>query len=171
LEAFRRSINRVEPDFIRSEADEVTYNLHIVIRFELEQKLLDGDLAAADLPGAWNELYQRYLGVTPPDDRTGCLQESHWVEGMIGYFPTYALGNIFAAQIFAAAERAIGPLDDAFAEGDFAGLRWWLADNIHRHGMRYRSEMLVERVSGEAPKPSPLIESLANRYRATLMTA
>lgn len=167
LETFRRSINRVEPHLIRSEADEVTYNLHIVIRFELERKLLDGDLAAKDLPGAWSELYQRYLGVTPPDDCTGCLQESHWVEGMIGYFPTYALGNIFAAQIFAAAERAIGPLEDAFAEGDFAGLRAWLGDNIHQHGMRYSSEVLIERVSGESPQPSPLILSLANRYRVT----
>ena len=164
LETFRRSINRVEPHLIRVEADEVTYNLHIVIRFELERKLLDGDLAAADLPGAWNELYQRYLGVTPPDDRTGCLQDNHWAEGLIGYFPTYTLGNIFAAQIFAAAERSIGPLEDAFAVGDFRGLRSWLADNIHRHGMRYRSDALVERASGVSPKTLPLIESLTKRY-------
>jgi carboxypeptidase Taq len=171
LEAFRRSVNLVEPHLIRSEADEVTYNLHIVIRFELERRLLDSDLAAKDLPGAWNELYQRYLGVTPPDDRTGCLQESHWVEGMIGYFPTYALGNIFAAQIFGAAERAIGPLDQAFSAGDFGGLRTWLAENIYRHGMRYRSEVLVERVSGASPKTSPLIESLSNRYRPKMTSA
>jgi carboxypeptidase Taq len=164
LEAFRRSVNRVEPHLIRVEADEVTYNLHVVIRFELERQLLDGDLAAADLPGAWNELYQRYLGVTPPDDRTGCLQDNHWAEGMIGYFPTYTLGNIFAAQIFAAAERAIGPLEDAFAVGDFGALRGWLAENIHRHGMRYRSEEIIERVTGNSPDPSALIESLSKRY-------
>jgi len=169
-EAFRRSVNRVEPNLIRVDADEVTYNLHIVIRFELERKLLDGDLVAADLPDAWSELYQRYLGITPSDDRTGCLQDTHWADGLIGYFPTYTLGNIFAAQIFAAAERAIGPLEDAFAAGDFAGLRSWLAENIHRHGMRYRSEVLVERVSGAPPNPSPLVESLTNRYRATITT-
>ena len=147
-------------------SDEVTYNLHIVIRFELERKLLDGDLAAADLPGAWNDLYQRYIGITPPDDHTGCLQDIHWADGPIGYFPTYTLGNIFAAQIFAAAERAIGPLEDAFAVGDFGVLRAWLAENIHRHGMRYRSEEIIERVTGNSPEPSALTESLSKRYRA-----
>ncbi|MEO8193251.1 MAG: carboxypeptidase M32 [Gemmatimonadales bacterium] len=165
-EAFRRVINRVEPGLIRVEADEVTYNMHIVIRFELERALLAGDLVAADLPGAWAELYRRYLGVTPEDDRNGCLQDVHWAEGLIGYFPTYALGNVYAAQIFAAAERAVGPLEDAFAIGDFGSLRRWLGENIHRHGMRYRAEALVERVTGSAPDPSALIESLSSRYRA-----
>ena len=164
LETFRRSINRVEPHLIRVEADEVTYNLHVVIRFELERALLDGDLAAADLPGAWNDLYQNYLGITPPDDRTGCLQDIHWAEGLIGYFPTYTLGNVYAAQIFAAAERAIGPLEDAFAVGEFGELRRWLADNIHRHGMRYRAEELIARVTGSGPDPLALIENLSTRY-------
>ncbi|MFN2602181.1 MAG: carboxypeptidase M32 [Gemmatimonadaceae bacterium] len=164
LDTFRRSANRVEPNLIRVEADEVTYNLHIVIRFELERRLLDGDLVAADLPGAWSELYQRYLGVTPPDDRTGCLQDIHWADGLIGYFPTYTLGNIYAAQIFAAAERAIGPLEDAFAAGEFSELRRWLGENIHRHGMRFRSETLIERVTGSAVDPAALIKSLVSRY-------
>ncbi len=164
LETFRRMINRVEPGLIRIEADEVTYNMHIVIRFELERALLSGDLAADDLPGAWAELYQKYLGLEPPDNRSGCLQDIHWADGLIGYFPTYALGNMYAAQIFAAAERDLGALDDAFAAGEFLPLRRWLAEKIHRHGMRYRSSELVERVTGTAPDPSALIESLSRRY-------
>lgn len=165
LDDFRRDINRVEPGAIRVDADEVTYNLHIVIRFELERALLDGDLQVADLPGAWSEYYQRYLGVTPDDDRAGCLQDAHWADGQIGYFPTYALGNVYAAQIFNAAERDLGSLDGAFAAGDFAGLRQWLGENIHRHGMRYRSHAIVERVSGTPPDASHLIGHLARRYR------
>ena len=166
LEAFRESINSVEPGPIRTEADELTYNLHIVIRFELERSLLGGDLAATDLPGAWAELYRRYLGVTPKDDRTGCLQDVHWAEGLIGYFPTYSLGNLYAAQLFAAAERDIGPLEDAFARGDFSGLRGWLRENVHRHGMRYRASAIVERATGRPPDDLALIESLSHRYRS-----
>ena len=166
LEAFWESINGVAPGLIRVEADELTYNLHIVIRFELERSLLSGDLAAADLPGAWAELYQRYLGVTPNDDRTGCLQDVHWAEGLIGYFPTYSLGNVYAAQLFAAAERDVGPLEDAFARGDFSSLREWLRENVHRHGMRYRAAAIVERATGRPPDPSALIDSLSSRYRA-----
>ena len=165
LETFRQAIDRVEPGPIRVDADEVTYNLHIVIRFELERSLLSGDLVSADLPGAWTELYQRYLGVTPKDDRSGCLQDAHWSEGLIGYFPAYALGNIYAAQIFDAAERELGPLDDAFAAGDFGGLRRWLGENIHQHGMRYRSHQIIERITGRAPDSSALVKHLSRRYQ------
>lgn len=164
LEGFMQIINRVEPGLIRIEADEVTYNVHILIRVELERALLSGDLVAADLPGAWAELYQRYLGVTPADDRVGCLQDSHWVEGLIGYFPTYTLGNVYAAQILEAAGRQLGSLDDAFAVGDFNGLREWLRDTIHRHGMRYRSGEIIERITGRTSDPSVLILSLAQRH-------
>ena len=166
VEGFREVINRVQPGFIRAEADELTYNLHIVIRFELERSLLSGDLMAADLPGAWAELYQRYLGITPKDDRTGCLQDSHWAEGLIGYFPTYSLGNMYAAQLFTAAERDVGPLEEAFARGDFSGLCEWLRENVHRHGMRYRAAAIVERATGSPPDPSALIDSLSSRYRS-----
>ncbi len=164
LDAFRRSMNHVVPGLIRVEADEVTYNLHIVIRFELERALLDGDLLAADLPGAWTERYQRYLGVTPPDDRTGCLQDIHWSEGLIGYFPTYTLGNVYAAQLFEAAERAVGPLEESFAAGDFGALRSWLAENVHRHGRRYPAPALIEKVTGNPPDPSAMVASLWHRY-------
>jgi carboxypeptidase Taq len=166
LETFRRAVNRVSPGLIRVQADELTYNLHIVIRFELERALLSGDLLAPDLPGAWNELYERRLGVRPKDDATGCLQDIHWSEGLIGYFPTYTLGNVYAAQLFAAAERALGPLEEAFAEGDFRTLRTWLGENVHRHGKRYEPAVIIERATGSAPDPSALIESLSRRYRS-----
>jgi carboxypeptidase Taq len=164
LETFRQIINRVEPGDIRVEADEVTYNIHILIRVELERALLSGDLVAADLPGAWSELYQRYLGVTPADDRSGCLQDSHWAEGLIGYFPTYTLGNVYAAQIYETAARDLGSIDDAFARGNFTELREWLRENIHRHGMRYRSDEIIERITGRPADPRVLIRSLSQRY-------
>jgi carboxypeptidase Taq len=167
LETFMSIVNRVEPGITRVEADEVTYNIHILIRVELERALLSGDLVAADLPGAWAELYQRYLGVSPPDDRSGCLQDSHWAEGLIGYFPTYTLGNVYAAQIFEAADRELGLLDDAFAAGGFGRLREWLRENIHRHGMRYRSSEIIRGITGAEPDPSVLIGSLAQRYSGT----
>jgi carboxypeptidase Taq len=164
LEAFRATMNHVAPGLIRVEADEVTYNLHIVIRFELERALLDGDLRASDLPGAWAERYQRYLGVTPDSNRHGCLQDIHWSEALIGYFPTYTLGNVYAAQLFEAAERAIGPLEASFAAGEFGPLREWLGANVHRHGKRYSPAALVERVTGGPPDPSAMIASLSRRY-------
>lgn len=166
LETFRRVINHVAPGVIRVQADEVTYDLHIMIRFELERALLAGDLRGGDLPGAWAELYRRHLGVAPKTDRTGCLQDGHWSEGLIGYFPTYTLGNVYAAQLFAAAERAVGPLEDAFAGGDFRTLRGWLGEHVHRHGQRYTVAATIERVTGNAPDPSALIESLNHRYRS-----
>ncbi len=167
LDEFRRVINHVKPGLIRVEADEVTYNLHIIIRFELEQALLSAELPAAELPGAWNELYGRYLGVAPDSDRDGCLQDIHWSEALIGYFPTYTLGNVYAAQLFAAAERAVGPLEDAFSMGEFGQLRDWLGANIHRHGKRHRAVTLVEKATGSAPDPSALIASLSARYLAS----
>ncbi|HMA21443.1 MAG TPA: carboxypeptidase M32, partial [Gemmatimonadaceae bacterium] len=165
VDAFRAAMNHVAPGLIRVEADEVTYNLHIVIRFELERALLAGDLEAADVPGAWNEMYQRYLGLTPDSDRRGCLQDIHWSEGLIGYFPTYTLGNVYAAQLFAAAERAVGPLKYAFAAGEFRPLRDWLVENVHRQGKRYPAPALIEKVTGSPPDTSALIASLTQRYR------
>jgi carboxypeptidase Taq len=165
LEAFRRVTNHVAPSIIRVQADEVTYDLHIMIRFELEHALLGGDLRAADLPAAWAERYRQYLGLAPSNDRSGCLQDGHWSEGLIGYFPTYTLGNVYAAQLFAAAERAVGPLEEAFAAGDFRTLRGWLAEHVHRHGQRYSVAELIERATGSAPDPAALTASLSQRYR------
>jgi carboxypeptidase Taq len=164
MDTFRREMNHCAPGPIRVYADEVTYNLHITIRFELELALLSGDLRAAELPGAWNELYERRLGVRPANDREGCLQDIHWADGLIGYFPTYTLGNVYAAQLFAAADRAIGPLEDAFARGEFEPLREWLREHVHRQGMRWPVPELIERATGAAPDPSFLVESLTRRY-------
>jgi carboxypeptidase Taq len=164
LETFRGVVNRVAPGPIRVQADEVTYDVHIMIRFELEQALIADSLRVADLPSAWSELYQRYLGITPKNDRAGCLQDGHWSQGLIGYFPTYTLGNVYAAQLFDAAERALGPLDDAFAAGDFRSLRNWLREHVHRHGQRYSVAGLIEKATGSAPDPSAHIASLTRRY-------
>jgi carboxypeptidase Taq len=165
VDDFRRRVNRISRSLIRIQADEVTYNLHIIIRFELELALLREELRAEDVPGAWSELYRRRLGIAPPDDRTGCLQDGHWSQALIAYFPTYTLGNIYAAQLFRAADQSIGPLDDAFARGDFRTLREWLRENVHRHGKRYLAPELIERVTGKPLTPSALIESLRNRYQ------
>jgi carboxypeptidase Taq len=135
-----------------------------MIRFELERALLSGDLAAKDLPGAWNEMYRKYLGIEPANDREGCLQDIHWSEALIGYFPTYTLGNIYAAQLFDGAERDIGPLEEAFAAGEFKTLRGWLIEKVHRHGKRYHSAELVERATGQTLDPAPMITSLTQRY-------
>ncbi len=164
LEAFVASLNRVECSPIRIEADEVTYNLHVLIRFEIEQALLSGDLPVGDLPGAWAEAYRGSLGIVPASDREGCLQDSHWAEGLFGYFPTYTLGNVYAAQLVAAAGRELGELDAQFARGDFATLLGWLRERVHRHGQRFTAAALVERATGAPPDARALIESLRTRY-------
>lgn len=159
-EAFYRSINRVEPSLIRVEADEVTYNLHIIIRFELEQALISGDLAVADLPHAWNARYRDFLGIEPPHDGDGVLQDIHWGAGDLGYFPTYALGNLYAAQFFDQAEKDIGNLDEQFAAGDFAALKSWLNEKIHRRGQCATAAELVQSVTGEPLSEEPLMRRL-----------
>jgi carboxypeptidase Taq len=164
LDKFHAAVNYVEPSLTRVTADEVTYNLHILTRFELEQALIAGDLKAAELPAAWNEAYRRYLGVAPRNDMEGCLQDGHWASGLVGYFPTYTLGNVFAAQMFAAARTAIGDLDEQFARGDFSGLLGWLRDKVHGHGSRFHAAQLIEQATGSAPDPQPLLESLRNKY-------
>ncbi|MBY0261872.1 MAG: carboxypeptidase M32, partial [Phycisphaerales bacterium] len=131
--------NLVKPSLIRVEADEATYNLHVMIRFELERALIAGDLPVKDLPGEWNARYKRYLGVNVPDDRRGCLQDVHWSFGLIGYFPTYTLGNLYAAQFWEKIATDIPDLTTRMTRGDFAPLKAWLNKNIHDHGKRYRA--------------------------------
>jgi carboxypeptidase Taq len=164
LEEWYFALNQVVPSFNRVQADEVTYNLHILVRFELEQALLAGELDAADVPAAWNEAYRRYLGITPPDDAEGCLQDGHWGSGLIGYFPTYTLGNLFAAQLFARASEEIGNLDAVFACGDFRPLLDWLRERVYRHGSRYRPARLIERATGAPPDHRPLVQALRRKY-------
>jgi carboxypeptidase Taq len=160
------AVNRVTPSLIRVHADEVTYNVHVMIRFELERALVAGDLPAADLPAAWSEAYERYLGVRPSNDAEGCLQDGHWADGLIGYFPTYTLGDVFAAQLFAKAAEELGDLDDAFARGEFAELVQWLATRIYRQGGRHPSARLIEVVTGSPPDHRPLVQALRTRYGA-----
>jgi len=164
LDQFHAALNHVGPSLIRVSADEATYNLHIIVRFELEQELLSGNLPAADLPVAWSQKYQESLGITPPNDTAGCLQDIHWSAGLIGYFPTYALGNIYAAQLFSQAQTDLGGLDQAFARGDFGELLGWLRAKVHTQGQRYRAATLIERVTGSKPDHRPLIDGLKQKY-------
>ncbi len=163
-EAFYFAVNEVKPDLIRTEADEVTYNLHILFRFELERALLKGDLKVADLPEAWNDRMQALLGLTPPDPGQGVLQDVHWSAGHLGYFPTYTLGNLYAAQFFARAETELGSLDEAFVQGSFAPLLTWLREKIHRQGRRYWPRQLVQMVTGEELQPQYLIGYLYEKF-------
>jgi carboxypeptidase Taq len=159
------AINSVEPSLIRTESDETTYNLHILLRFELEQALLDGQLDTGELPGAWNEKMQKYFGLTPPNDAQGCLQDIHWSGGSFGYFPTYTLGNLIAAQLFEAAKTAIPGMETAFERGDFSPLLTWLRLNVHQHGKRYSAAELVTRATGKSLSAEPLLRHLKNKAR------
>lgn len=157
------AINAVQPSVIRIESDETTYNLHILIRFELEEVLLTGKLAVADLPAAWNQKMQDYLGVQPENNANGCLQDIHWSGGAFGYFPTYTLGNIYAAQFAEAAAKELGNLDIVFSAGRFDLLLGWLRKNIHSQGMKYGARDLVQHVTGKPLSIAPLLKHLTQR--------
>jgi carboxypeptidase Taq len=164
VDDFFRAVNHVEPGPDRVRADEATYDLHIIVRFELEQALLDGDLAPAELPGAWTEKYQKLLGVRPKSDVEGCLQDGHWGAGMIGYFPCYTLGNIIAAQLYARALEELPGLEEGFSRGDFSPLLHWLRSRIHRHGKCFPSDDLLRRIAGAPLDHRPLVRSLEEKY-------
>ena len=159
------AVNEVERSLIRVQADEVTYNLHVLLRFDLERALLSGDLAVADLPGAWAEKSRHYLGVVPSHDAEGCLQDIHWSAGLIGYFPTYTLGNLYCAQLFAQADGDLGGLARPFALGDFSTLLGWLREKVHRQGQRYRAADLARRITGAPLDHAPLMASLWRKYK------
>lgn len=165
-EAIFGAVNVVRPSLIRTESDEATYNLHILIRFELEKALLHGDLPVADLPGAWRERYRDLLGVAPTNHADGELQDVHWSAGAIGYFPTYTLGNLYAAQLFTAAEQELGDLEAAFAAGEFTPLRQWLHEKIYRWGRTFSPPELIRRATGAAPSAQPLLDRLSWKYRS-----
>jgi carboxypeptidase Taq len=166
LQEFHFAVNRVAPSLIRVQADEVTYNLHIMIRFELERALISGALAVADLPEAWNAACREALGVEPGNDTEGCLQDGHWADGMIGYFPTYTLGDVFAAQLYACAELELGDLGEQFARGEFGPLVQWLGRRVYRQGGRHPSARLIEVVTGSPPDHRPLVRILREKYEA-----
>ena len=157
------AVNVVEPNLIRVESDEATYNLHVMLRFDLERALLRGDLAIADLPGAWDERIESDLGLEVPDDRRGCLQDIHWSMGAIGYFPTYTLGNLYAAQLWDAASASIPDLADRMTRGDFAPLVGWLREAIHRHGRRFSATELCVRTTGSPLGAEPFLRYLQGK--------
>ena len=156
-EALYRAVNSVQRSLIRVDADETTYNLHIILRFELELALVEGTLEVDDLPAAWNEGMHRLLGVEVPDDAQGVLQDVHWGAGLFGYFPTYTLGNLIAAQLWERLEEEVGAQDDALREGEAGAIRDWLADRVHRHGRRLDTEPLVERATGRGLEAEPFL--------------
>jgi carboxypeptidase Taq len=165
LEEVYGAINFVKPGFIRVEADEATYNMHIMVRFELERAILAGDLEVASIPEAWNTRYRKYLDLDVPDDRRGCLQDVHWATTAMGYFPTYTLGNLYCAQFFEKALADMPDLYEQFARGEFTALRKWLNKNIHQHGQRYRADELCKVVTGKPLSADPLMRHLEGKLR------
>lgn len=165
LDTFYRAINKVEPSFIRVEADELTYNLHVLVRFEIECDILTGKLAVKDLPEAWNAKYAEYLGITPKSDSEGCLQDVHWSMGSIGYFPTYSMGNLLSYQIWNALERDLGDTQALIAEGDFAPILGWLKDHVYSKGRKFAPKELVKQVTGKPMEAEDYLAALDRKYR------
>jgi carboxypeptidase Taq len=166
LESFYRAINKVQPSLIRVEADDVTYSLHVILRFELERALIEGSLAIVDLPEAWRAKMVELLGIEPSTDREGCLQDVHWSMGAFGYFPSYALGNLYGGQLFAAFEKLHPNWGERVAVGELGFIRLWLNENVHRHGRRYTTAELLEKVSGEPFNATPYLSFLKDKYSA-----
>jgi carboxypeptidase Taq len=164
LEAFYRGINDVAPSEIRVEADELTYNLHILLRFELEVALLEERLSIADLPHAWNAKMEEYVGVAPENDAKGVLQDVHWAAGLFGYFPTYTIGNVLSVQLFDEAAEQRPEIPEEIGRGEFGALRGWLRENVHRHGSKYDPEDLIERATGRPLETAPYLRYLKGKF-------
>ena len=163
-EGFYRAINTIQPSFIRVEADEATYNLHIMLRFELEMDMVAGKVKVSDLPEEWNDRFEAYLGIEPPNDREGVLQDIHWSMGLMGYFSTYALGNLLAAQYYRKAIQERPSIPDDIANGKFDTLLTWLNENIHKHGRKFTSDELTHRLTGEGIQSRYYMEYLEKKY-------
>jgi len=166
LDAFYKAINRVKPSFIRVEADEATYNLHIMLRFELENDLINGRVAVKDLPREWNDRFEAFLGLTPPDDALGVLQDIHWSAGLMGYFPTYALGNLLSVQYYNQAITAHPTIPQEITAGKFDTLHGWLKENIYQHGRKFETDELTRRVTGGPIDSKPYLTYLRDKYTA-----
>ncbi len=164
VDQFYRGINRVQPSLIRVEADEATYNLHIMLRLEIEMALVEGTLSVKDLPEVWNTRMQDYLGVTPPDDARGVLQDVHWSGGMMGYFSTYALGNLVSAQLWEKINQDIPDLAEQIRGGSFSELLGWLHEKVHRYGKKFEPQELVHKVTGNRIDPAPYLRYLNKKY-------
>lgn len=164
MEEFHKAVNKVEPSFIRTESDEATYNLHIMLRFELELALLEGKLEVDELPEVWNTKMQEYLGVTPTSDKVGVLQDVHWSSGYFGYFPTYALGNLVSAMLWEKIQTDIPDLSDQITHGEFAALLGWLRQNIHQYGSKYEPQVLIQKATGSKINAAPYLRYLKKKY-------
>ncbi|HZH97453.1 MAG TPA: carboxypeptidase M32, partial [Fimbriimonadaceae bacterium] len=164
LETWYRAINKVQPSYIRVEADEVTYNLHVLVRFEIECDVLTGKLAVRDMPDAWNAKYTEYLGVTPRNDSEGCLQDVHWSMGSIGYFPTYSMGNLLSYQIWRTLQRDLGDTDALISSGNFAPILEWLQEKIYRQGRKFAPKDLVQQVTGKPMGAEDYLAGLQEKY-------
>jgi carboxypeptidase Taq len=164
LDDFYRAINQSKPSLIRVEADEATYNLHIMVRFDLEVAVLNGQLAIKDLPEAWNAKYEEYLGIRPPNNRLGVLQDIHWSMGIMGYFPTYALGNLLSVQFYNLVLQDHPSLPDEMAAGKFDTLLEWMRKHIHQHGRKYSSRELVKRVTGGEMQTAPFLGYIRQKF-------
>ena len=157
-------MNKVRASLVRTEADELTYDLHVLVRFELERAIFTGGLDLADLPEAWNERMCEYLDVDVPADSAGVLQDVHWAEGLFGYFPTYTLGNIIAGQLWEAAHVALPDLEQHIEHGELAPLRDWLREHVHRHGRKLESAEMVKRATGRPIEIGPYVRYLSEKY-------
>ena len=165
LDLFYAAINRASPSLIRVEADELTYNLHIMLRVEIEQALIENRVQPDDLPELWNEKMQSYLGIVPEQDAEGVLQDVHWSMGAFGYFPTYTLGNLYAVQFFEQAKQELPQLEEHIAAGQLVPLRRWLEQKIHRWGRMFTPDHLARRVTGKGVSPEPFLHYLEGKYR------
>ena len=164
LDEMHRLMNVVAPSLIRVEADEVSYNLHIILRFEIEAGLMSGAIAVADLPAVWNAKMKEYLNIDVPSNAAGVLQDIHWSLGALGYFPTYTIGNLYAAQLWEKIRADLPDLDAGIERGEFAPILDWLRANIHRHGKRFAGDELIERVTGKKPSAEPFMAYLNERF-------
>jgi carboxypeptidase Taq len=164
LEGFYKGINKVEPSLVRVESDEATYNLHIMLRMEIEIALMEGSLAVKDLPAVWNAKMHEYLGITPPSDAMGVLQDIHWSGGSIGYFPTYALGNLISVQLWEKIEEDIPTLQSQIRAGDFTSILAWLREKLHRHGAKFDPQDMVLKITGSKITPEPYLRYLKQKY-------
>ncbi len=164
LDEFYRSINTVRRSFIRTDSDEVTYSLHVMLRYDVEAAVFAGKLKAGEIPSYWNERIEEYLGIPVPDDARGCLQDIHWAIGSFGYFPSYALGNLYAAQFWGTARRQVPGVENCIASGDTGPLLGWLRKSVHRHGKRYMAAELVEKATGEKLREDHFIGYVKEKY-------
>lgn len=160
------AVNKVQPSLIRTEADELTYHFHVMIRYQVEKLLMEGHLATKDIPACWNELYKKYLGVTVPDDKNGCLQDIHWSHGSFGYFPTYTLGSLYAAQFYHKIKQGFAGLNDAIANGEFTEVHSWLKTHVYQYGRRFTSDELCNKITGEPLQMKHFIQYASEKYDA-----